>query len=110
MAQIDSVLQVGWTAPARIAPSSPSSPRGLVKEYGDLVAVRGIDFEVRSGECFGFLGPNGAGKTSTMRMIACASPVTSGTLLVNGLPVQTQAAPSSPPSASCRRATTWTMS
>ena len=48
-------------------------------------------FEVRPGECFGFLGPNGAGKTSTMRMIACVSPVTSGTLLVNGLPVQTQA-------------------
>ncbi len=69
----------------------PVVAQNLVKEFGDLVAVRGIDFEVRPGECFGFLGPNGAGKTSTMRMITCASPVTSGSLLVNGLSVQTQA-------------------
>ncbi len=69
----------------------PVVAQKLVKEFGDLVAVRGIDFEVRPGECFGFLGPNGAGKTSTMRMITCASPVTSGSLLVNGLSVQTQA-------------------
>ena len=39
----------------------PVVAQRLVKEYGDLVAVRGIDFEVRPGECFGFLGPNGAG-------------------------------------------------
>ncbi|MGZ5555224.1 MAG: ATP-binding cassette domain-containing protein [Candidatus Aminicenantales bacterium] len=59
---------------------------GLVKKYGDIVAVAGIDFEIREGECFGFLGPNGAGKTTTVRMIHCVSPVTSGTLLVGGLP------------------------
>ncbi|MGZ5425274.1 MAG: ABC transporter ATP-binding protein, partial [Candidatus Aminicenantales bacterium] len=59
---------------------------GLVKKYGDVVAVAGIDFEIREGECFGFLGPNGAGKTTTVRMIHCVSPVTSGTLLVGGLP------------------------
>lgn len=69
----------------------PVVAQKLSKAFGDFVAVRGIDFEVRPGECFGFLGPNGAGKTSTMRMIACASPVTSGSLLVNGLSVQTQA-------------------
>ena len=69
----------------------PVVARNLVKEFGELVAVRGINFEVRPGECFGFLGPNGAGKTSTMRMIACASPVSSGALLINGLPVQSQA-------------------
>jgi lipooligosaccharide transport system ATP-binding protein len=58
---------------------------GLTKKYGDLVAVAGIDFEIREGECFGFLGPNGAGKTTTVRMIHCVSPVTAGTLTVGGL-------------------------
>jgi lipooligosaccharide transport system ATP-binding protein len=59
---------------------------GLTKTYGDLVAVAGIDFEIREGECFGFLGPNGAGKTTTVRMIHCVSPVTAGTLTVGGMP------------------------
>jgi len=59
---------------------------GLTKKYGDLVAVAGIDFEIREGECFGFLGPNGAGKTTTVRMIHCVSPVTAGTLTVGGMP------------------------
>ncbi len=56
--------------------------RSLRKTFAAFTAVDGIDFEVRPGEAFGFLGPNGAGKTSTMRMIACASPVTSGDLRV----------------------------
>jgi lipooligosaccharide transport system ATP-binding protein len=59
--------------------------RGLVKRFGDFVAVDAIDFDLRRGEVFGFLGPNGAGKTSTMRMIGCVSPVTDGTLRVFGL-------------------------
>jgi lipooligosaccharide transport system ATP-binding protein len=58
----------------------------LTKKYGDLVAVDGIDFEIREGECFGFLGPNGAGKTTTVRMIHCVSPITAGALTVGGLP------------------------
>ena len=58
--------------------------RGLVKRFGDLVAVDGIDLDVRPGEAFGFLGPNGAGKSSTMRMIGCVSPVTAGTLRILG--------------------------
>ena len=53
---------------------------GLTKTFGDFTAVDGIDFAVRKGECFGFLGPNGAGKSSTMRMVGCVSPVTSGEL------------------------------
>ncbi len=56
--------------------------RGLTKRFGSFVAVDHIGFDVRAGEAFGFLGPNGAGKTSTMRMIACASPVTEGELRV----------------------------
>ncbi len=52
----------------------------LAKRFDDFVAVDGIDFQVRQGEVFGFLGPNGAGKSSTMRMIACVSPVSGGSL------------------------------
>src|ERR671911_698763 len=55
--------------------SSPSSEvplalrcRGLVKLYGDVVAVAGLDLEVFRGECFGMLGPNGAGKTTTVEI------------------------------------------
>jgi lipooligosaccharide transport system ATP-binding protein len=54
----------------------------LVKRFGPLAAVDGVDFVVNEGEVFGFLGPNGAGKTTTMRMIQCVSPKTSGTLTV----------------------------
>jgi ABC-2 type transport system ATP-binding protein len=43
--------------------------RGLVKRYGDVTAVDGIDLEVHSGECFGLLGPNGAGKTTTIEIL-----------------------------------------
>jgi ABC-2 type transport system ATP-binding protein len=43
--------------------------RGLVKRYSDVVAVNGLDLEVRRGECFGLLGPNGAGKTTTIEIL-----------------------------------------
>jgi lipooligosaccharide transport system ATP-binding protein len=56
--------------------------RGLRKEFGSLVAVDGVDFDVQRGEAFGFLGPNGAGKSSTMRMIGCVSPPSGGTLRI----------------------------
>ena len=58
---------------------------GLVKRFGDFVAVDGVDFSIAKGESFGFLGPNGAGKTSTMRMISCISPLSGGTLRVLGM-------------------------
>jgi lipooligosaccharide transport system ATP-binding protein len=59
--------------------------RGLTKRFGSFTAVDSIDVTVEPGEAFGFLGPNGAGKSSTMRMIACVSPVTAGTLRILGL-------------------------
>src|SRR5207245_7141006 len=62
--------------------------RGLTKRYGDLTAVDGIDFAIRTGECFGFLGPNGAGKTTTVKMIHCFAPVTAGDLRVFGMDVR----------------------
>ncbi len=66
--------------------------RSLTKRFGGFTAVKAIDFDVHTGEAFGFLGPNGAGKTSTMRMIACSSPVTEGDLTVIGMDPRTQAA------------------
>ncbi len=59
----------------------------LTKVFDELRAVDAIDFQIEEGECFGFLGPNGAGKSTTMRMIHCASPITSGKLEVLGMEV-----------------------
>ncbi|HEY0716424.1 MAG TPA: ATP-binding cassette domain-containing protein [Streptosporangiaceae bacterium] len=62
----------------------------LTKQFGDFTAVDGIDFRITRGEAFGFLGPNGAGKSSTMRMIGCVSPPTSGQLAILGWDPVTQ--------------------
>jgi ABC-2 type transport system ATP-binding protein len=56
----------------------------LKKLYGDFVAVDDISFEIKKGEIVGLLGPNGAGKTSTMRILTCFLPATSGEVNVNG--------------------------
>jgi ABC-2 type transport system ATP-binding protein len=58
--------------------------RGLVKHYGDVVAVAGLDLEVRSGECFGLLGPNGAGKTTTVEIFEGLRPADGGDVEVLG--------------------------
>jgi ABC-2 type transport system ATP-binding protein len=58
--------------------------RGLVKRYGDVVAVAGLDLDVRRGECFGMLGPNGAGKTTTVEMFEGLRPPDEGELEVLG--------------------------
>ena len=57
---------------------------GLVKRYGDVTAVAGLDLEVRSGECFGLLGPNGAGKTTTVEILEGLTPSDTGTVEVLG--------------------------
>ena len=62
--------------------------RALEKSYGQVHAVRGIDFEVEAGRCVGLLGPNGAGKTTTMRMIMGLTTPSGGELTVFGVPVQ----------------------
>lgn len=61
--------------------------RGLIKSYGDLVAVAGLDLDVAEGEVFGMLGPNGAGKTTTVKMVCGMARKTAGDLLVLGLDV-----------------------
>ncbi|MFG3440081.1 ATP-binding cassette domain-containing protein [Nonomuraea sp. NPDC047897] len=62
----------------------------LAKRYGDLEAVRGIDFEVANGEVFGFLGPNGAGKSTTINMLCTLLAPTSGRAAVAGHDVVAQ--------------------
>src|SRR5438309_11340252 len=57
---------------------------GLRREFGDVVAVEGIDLQVEEGEMFGFLGPNGAGKTTTVRMLTTLLRPTGGKVSVAG--------------------------
>jgi ABC-2 type transport system ATP-binding protein len=64
------------------------SVRGLVKRYGDVEAVSGIDFDVESGETFGFLGPNGAGKTTTIGVLCTLVRPTGGAATVAGHDVE----------------------
>jgi ABC-2 type transport system ATP-binding protein len=62
---------------------------GLRKSFGDVEAVRGVDFEVAAGEVFGFLGPNGAGKTTTINMLCTLAKPSAGSARVAGHDVVT---------------------
>ncbi|MGH3318557.1 MAG: ATP-binding cassette domain-containing protein [Nocardioidaceae bacterium] len=66
------------------------SVSGLTKRYGEIEAVRGIDFEVYEGEVFGFLGPNGAGKSTTINILCTLALATSGEAAVAGHDVRTE--------------------
>ena len=72
------------TAPAR---DPVIRVRGLVKTYGKVEAVRGIDLDVAPGEIFGFLGPNGAGKTTTIQILCTLLRATAGHASVAGYDV-----------------------
>ncbi len=63
------------------------SVSGLRKSYGDNEVVRGLDFAIRRGECFGLLGPNGAGKTTTLRCCLGLIDPNAGSITLLGLPV-----------------------
>jgi lipooligosaccharide transport system ATP-binding protein len=63
---------------------SAISLRGVVKRYGSITAVNGLDLEVPVGVCFGLLGPNGAGKSTTMRMLTAQTLADEGELSVLG--------------------------
>ncbi|SDH49291.1 ATP-binding cassette domain-containing protein [Nonomuraea jiangxiensis] len=67
-----------------MATDAAVSVHGLKKTYGKLDAVKGVDFEVRPGEVFGFLGPNGAGKTTTISMLCTLVNPTGGSATVAG--------------------------
>ena len=66
------------------AASVAISVRGLAKSFGEVEAVRAIDFEVSAGEVFGFLGPNGAGKSTTINMLCTLATPTAGSATVGG--------------------------
>src|SRR2546423_7953011 len=66
------------------SPPSAIAVEALRKSFGQLEAVRGVDFEVATGEVFGFLGPNGAGKTTTINMLCTLAKPTGGHALVAG--------------------------
>jgi ABC-2 type transport system ATP-binding protein len=70
--------------------------RGLVKRYGDVRAVDGIDFDVAAGEVFGLLGPNGAGKTTTVEILEGLRVPDGGEAIVLGLDVAKGADPLKP--------------
>jgi ABC-2 type transport system ATP-binding protein len=63
---------------------------GLRKSYGDLEAVRGVDFVVPAGETFGFLGPNGAGKSTTIKILCTLADANGGSAVVAGFDVRKQ--------------------
>ena len=63
---------------------------GLVKRFGDVTAVDGIDLAVRTGEIFGVLGPNGAGKTTMLRMLTTLLPIDGGRASIFGVDVASQ--------------------
>lgn len=59
--------------------------RGLVKSFGDHVALRGVDMDVAEGECLALVGPNGAGKTTLLRILATISKPTAGSVYLGGV-------------------------
>jgi lipooligosaccharide transport system ATP-binding protein len=72
--------EVGGRAPADAA----IALHGVVKRYGSIVAVDGLDLEVEPGICFGLLGPNGAGKSTTMRLLTAQTLADAGQIAVLG--------------------------
>src|ERR1039457_3914845 len=68
----------------------PIQVESLRKNYGDVAALKGIDFEVRGGEVFGLLGPNGAGKTTTIEILEGLRPRSSGRVRVLGCDPEVQ--------------------
>src|ERR1700727_3459317 len=72
------------------SPTPAIAVRDLVKNFDEVRAVRGVNFEVAMGEVFGFLGPNGAGKSTTINMLCTLTKPTSGSARVAGHDVVTE--------------------
>jgi ABC-2 type transport system ATP-binding protein len=91
----DDAAAPGFPPPAAASSARNGAPPAiaveqLVKNFGEVRAVRGVSFEVATGEVFGFLGPNGAGKTTTINMLCTLASPTSGVARVAGHDVVTE--------------------
>lgn len=64
------------------------SINGLVKKYGALLAVDGLNLEIPTGELFGFIGPNGAGKTRTIKLLVGLLKPSSGTIHIDDVDIK----------------------
>ncbi len=85
----------GGRAAAGRPPSGPFAPlvaRGVGKRFGGVVALEGVDIDVRAGAVVGLVGPNGSGKTTLLHAVAGLRSVDAGTILVAGNPAGTRAA------------------
>ena len=80
-----------WVPDGTRPEKTPVFAQGLVRRFGDIEAVAGIDLSISAGEIFGFLGPNGAGKSTTVRMLTTLLRPTAGTARVAGHDVVKQA-------------------
>src|SRR5262249_57982680 len=74
----------GRSARTQVSDAPPVATRGLVKRYGEVTAVDGVDLTVERGDVFGYLGPNGAGKTTSLRMLLGLIRPTEGHALLFG--------------------------
>lgn len=91
---MDKMLNIEIKSNLNLASASAAkvvTVHGLTKKFGNFTAVDNISFEVEKGEIFGFLGANGAGKTTAMRMLCGLSFPTSGSGVVAGFDIATQA-------------------
>ena len=82
----------GWLARRPTLTELAVEAEGLVKRYGDTIALDGLDLQVRRGTVLGLLGPNGAGKTTAVRIFATLLPQDAGTARVAGHDVRTAGA------------------
>ena len=73
--------------PTPLAPDIAVEAHGLVKRFGDTVAVDGVDLQVPRGAIYGLLGPNGAGKTTTVRLLTTLLRPDAGTATIDGIDV-----------------------
>jgi ABC-2 type transport system ATP-binding protein len=83
-------MRKGLVGSLVVVTDNPVEARGLVKRYGEIAAVDGVDLTVRGGEIYGFLGPNGAGKTTTLRIMLGLIRPNAGTVRLFGRDPQSE--------------------
>nr|MDT0664728.1 ATP-binding cassette domain-containing protein [Micromonospora sp. DSM 115978] len=85
-------IEAAHPEPSSLPPNQPVlSCSGLVRRFGERVAVDNVSFSIAAGETYGLLGPNGAGKTTTISLVAGVLGADAGTVEVCGMPVTLRA-------------------